>query len=142
MMSWAETCGVEVNQTAYAELTKAADEAYLTSFLDMPLSPLGATQWDLVVTKGVLIHIDPTDLERAYQVIRLISRRYILIAEYFSPEPVHVEYRGEKDRLWKRDFAGELLDSTPGLELVDYGFAYKRATEEDNLTWFLLEKKR
>jgi spore coat polysaccharide biosynthesis protein SpsF len=44
--------------------------------------------------------------------------------------------------LFKRDFAGDLLDRFPGLVLVDYGFVYHRdkAFPQDDMTWFLLEK--
>ena len=52
-----------------------------------------------------------------------------------------VTYRGESDRLFKRDFAGELIDRYQ-MKLVDYGFQYKRdkIAPQDNISWFLLEK--
>ena len=33
---------------------------------------------------------------------------------------------GHSDKLFKRDFAGELMDKYTDLILKDYGFAYKR----------------
>ena len=41
-------------------------------------------------------------------------------------------------RLFKRDFAGEMLDRFSDLRLVDYGFRYHRdpAHPADDLTWF------
>ena len=70
------------------------------------------------------------------------SNRYILIAEYFNPLPVVVEYRNEKSALFKRDFAGDLLDLYPDLKLIDHGFFWKRdkVCGEDNINWFLFEK--
>jgi len=52
-----------------------------------------------------------------------------------------VPYRGNAERLFKRDFAGELIDRY-GLQLVSYGFAYHRDPyhPQDDITWFLLEK--
>ena len=52
-----------------------------------------------------------------------------------------VNYRGHDNRLFKRDFAGELIDKF-GLKLRDYGFLYHRDNyfPQDDLTWFLLEK--
>jgi hypothetical protein len=52
-----------------------------------------------------------------------------------------VPYRGNQERLFKRDFAGELMDRH-GLKLVNYGFAYHRDNyhPQDDITWFLLEK--
>ena len=53
-----------------------------------------------------------------------------------------IAYRGHADRLNKRDFAGELLDTFPDLTLIDYGFAYHRdiAFPQDDITWFLMVK--
>ena len=67
---------------------------------------------------------------------------YPFLAKYYSPTPVSISYRGHKDRLFKRDFAGELLDKYSDLKLVDYGFLYHRDYyfQKDDLTWFLLEK--
>jgi len=100
-------------------------------------------QWDLVLTKGVLIHIPPRFLPAVYETIHRAAGRYVLIAEYYNPTPVDVLYRGEPDKLWKRDFAGELLDRYPDLRLRDYGFVYHRDLHfcQDDLTWFLLERK-
>ena len=52
-------------------------------------------------------------------------------------------YRGHDARLFKRDFAGEMLDRFSDLRLVDYGFRYHRdpAHPADDLTWFLMEKR-
>lgn len=53
-----------------------------------------------------------------------------------------VKYRGNEDRLFKRDFAGELIDKY-NLNLIDYGFTYHRDSyfPQDDSTWFLLEKQ-
>ena len=76
-----------------------------------------------------------------YQNLVNLSRRYVLVCEYYNPAPVTVPYRGHQDRLFKRDFAGELMDGF-GLELVDYGFVYRRDNHAamDDFTWFLLRK--
>ena len=64
------------------------------------------------------------------------------VAEYYNPSPVELPYRGHEGKLFKRDFAGELMDRHSTLTLVDYGFAYHRDNcfPQDDLTWFLLEK--
>lgn len=98
--------------------------------------------WDLVLTKGLLIHIHPTALPTAYQVIHQAAARWILLAEYYNPTPVELEYQGREGLLFKRDFAGEMLDRYKDMQLVDYGFVYKRAPQpQDDLTWFLMEKQ-
>ena len=71
------------------------------------------------------------------------SKGYILIAEYYNPTPVSVNYRGNKNVLFKRDFAGEILKTySKKIELVDYGFTYHRDKHpQGDITWFLLQKK-
>jgi spore coat polysaccharide biosynthesis protein SpsF len=92
--------------------------------------------------KTVLIHIEPSRLADAYKVMHAACGRYICVAEYYNPTPMHVPYRGHQNKLFKRDFAGELLDTYPDLRLVDYGFQYHRdQAPQDDVTWFLLEKR-
>jgi pseudaminic acid biosynthesis-associated methylase len=99
-------------------------------------------QSDLVLIKGVLIHINPEKLGIVYEKLYNSSSKYILVCEYYNPSPVTITYRGHNDRLFKRDFAGELLDKYPDLKLIDYGFSYRRdsAFPQDDITWFLLRK--
>lgn len=92
--------------------------------------------------KGVLIHIDPDMLDTVYEKLYQASNRLILICEYYNSTPVSISYRGHADRLFKRDFAGEMLEKYPDLMLVDYGFSYRRdpAFPQDDITWFLMQK--
>ena len=96
---------------------------------------------DLTFTAGVLIHINPEYLDNVYRNLVNGSNRYVLVAEYYNPAPTKINYRGNEDRLFKRDFAGDLIDNY-GLKLIDYGFVYKRDNwaPQDDITWFLLEK--
>lgn len=98
-------------------------------------------QVDLTFTAGVLIHINPDYLSRVYDNLVNGSNRYVLVAEYYNPTPTKLSYRGHENRLFKRDFAGDLIENY-GLKLVDYGFVYKRDNwaPQDDITWFLLEK--
>jgi spore coat polysaccharide biosynthesis protein SpsF len=55
---------------------------------------------------------------------------------------VEIDYRGHSGKLFKRDFAGEMLDRFPDLKLVSYGFCYHRDEfPQDDSTWFLMEKQ-
>lgn len=132
---------IEINAAAAENLCKImpAEHVYNESILSFEPK----MQWDLTLVKGVLIHINPDMLPLVYDKLFASCRRYLLVAEYYSPNPVAVSYRGEKDRLFKRDFAGEILERYPQLELVDYGFLYRRDPNfpQDDITWFLLEKK-
>lgn len=130
---------VEINEKAYRELEELKEvRAQLGSILDVEID----AQSDFVFTKGVLIHIAPEKLDEVYEKIVAASRRYVCVIEYYNPVPDEIPYRGHEGKLFKRDFAGEILDAHDDLELVDYGFVYHRdpVFPQDDLTWFLLER--
>lgn len=133
--------GVEINDQAAVELGRAIppENVFQQSILDFTPS----RTWDLALIKTVLIHINPDQLPRVYDALYRSSSRYIMIAEYYNPQPVEVSYRGYTQRLFKRDFAGEMLDLYADLRLVDYSFVYRRdpVMPQDDITWFLLEKR-
>lgn len=129
--------GVEINPVAHSELSKLPVTAVLASLFDYTPK----SQFDLVFTKGVLIHLNPSRLNQVYETLYEASSRYLLVVEYYNPTPVEIEYRGHSGKLFKRDFAGEMLDKFPDLKLVSYGFCYHRDEfPQDDSTWFLMEK--
>ncbi len=131
--------GIEINQKAAEECSKLGRvTVYNESILDFSTEKL----FDLVFTSGVLIHINPDELPNVYDKMYNLSSKYVVIAEYYNPTPVDVNYRGNTGKLFKRDFAGEMMDRHPDLKLVDYGFRYHRDNNfpQDDITWFLLEK--
>jgi pseudaminic acid biosynthesis-associated methylase len=129
--------GVEINPLAHAELSKLPVTAVLSSLFDYKPD----SQFDLSFTKGVLIHLNPKRLNEVYKTLYESSRKYLLMVEYYNPTPVEIEYRGHSGKLFKRDFAGEMLDSYPDLKLVSYGFCYHRDEfPQDDCTWFLMRK--
>jgi SAM-dependent methyltransferase len=131
--------GYEINEKA----ATAAREKNIAEIINTTIiETLEVNQkFDLTFTKGVLIHINPDKLHAVYRNLYDLSNRYIMICEYYNPVPVSIDYRGNKDRLFKRDFAGELIKEFD-LKLVDYGFNYYQDTylTNDDSTWFLLEK--
>lgn len=134
----AEMAAVDINSGAVQELRRNMPKVEVFEQSIMDFRP--DKQWDLVMTKSVLIHIPPERLDEVYTIMFNSSSEYILLAEYYSPSPVEVMYRGYSGKLFKRDFAGEMLDRFP-LTLVDYGFAYHRdASPQDDLNWFLMKK--
>ena len=133
--------GIEINIDAASELRKhlPSENFFQTSILDF--SPQHA--FDLVLIKGVLIHMNPEYLPQIYETLYQSTGRYLLVCEYYNPTPVQITYRGHSDRLFKRDFCGEILDRYSDLRLVDYGFSYHRDPNfpQDDITWFLIEKQ-
>jgi len=136
----AELIAVEPNATALAKLAEAGAADRVLDGLASSL-PLPDASVDLAFTSGVLIHIHPDRLEASCREIHRVSRRYVACIEYFSDKPEEVLYRGHSQALFKRDFGGFWMDLYPDLRLLDYGFAWKRATGLDNLTWQLFEKR-
>ncbi len=135
----AHLTAVEINTKAANALHALEGvEVYGQSILDFDEE----RKWDLILTKGVLIHINPDKLRQVYDLMYKLSGKYICMAEYYNPSPVSIPYRDNSDRLFKRDFAGDMLDRFSDLSLVDYGFVYHRDRifPQDDLTWFLLEK--
>ena len=136
-----EQAAVEINASAVQVLRKtlAPENVFHESVLDF--AP--ARQYDLVLIKGVLIHIDPAQLTRVYDALHKAASRYLLVCEYYNPSPVAIEYRGHANRLFKRDFCGELMERFPDLRLGDYGFVYRHDPNfpQDDITWFLMEKR-
>jgi spore coat polysaccharide biosynthesis protein SpsF len=139
----ARLTAVEINSFAVQELEKWGRESvtvYPISILDFE----PANVFDLALVKGVLIHINPEKLPEVYDILYRSSLRYICIAEYYNPSPVSIKYREHEDRLFKRDFCGEIMDRFADLRLLSYGFAYHRDLNfpQDDITWFLLEKNQ
>jgi len=90
--------------------------------------PFEDGSFDLVMTHGVLIHIEPTDLPRALSEIHRVTRRFILCHEYYSPETVEVRYHGEQGLLWKTDFGKRYRVQFPRLrELAVRYYPYSDA---------------
>lgn len=132
--------GAEINPDAAKQLSEliGVQNVFKGSIFDYPVTD----RFGLVLIKGVLIHINPERLNAVYEKLYQASGRYILVCEYYNPSPVAVSYRGHAERLFKRDFAGEILEKYSDMELVDYGFVYRRdpVFPQDDITWFLLEK--
>ena len=131
---------VEINERAAAECARViGSNNVVVSPIRTARSSLRPAE--LVLLKGVLIHIQPEDLAQVYELAASFASRWLLICEYYNPTPVEVPYRGHEGRLFKRDFAGEILDRFPTVKLADYGFAYHRdaIAPQDDLTWFLME---
>ncbi len=131
--------GVELNKNAINELKKIPNvQAIHSSIQDFEPSK----KFDLVFTSGVLIHINPADLLIVYNKIYELSSRYILLNEYYNPIPVELNYRGYTQKLFKRDFANDLIEHYQGkISVVDYGFLWNKLHPGwDNTTWFLMEK--
>ena len=140
-----EQVAVEINEAAAKKINDALPNSKVFNLAISDFDPgmLSNGPCDLALIKGVLIHINPDQLRMVYKKLYESTNKFILICEYYNPKPDTVSYRGHSDKLFRRDFAGEMLDTYADLKLVDYGFAYHRdpSFPQDDLTWFLIERK-
>jgi pseudaminic acid biosynthesis-associated methylase len=132
---------IEISEPAFRYVTSKypLEHTFNGPILD---SQFSAGQFDLVFTMGVLIHINPSQLIDHMEKMFTYASKYILIGEYFHRTPVMIEYQGEKDRLFKRDF-GKLFIENFSVKLVDYGFLWGHIYDNagfDDITWWLFEK--
>jgi len=133
---------IEINTKAIEILKKdTTAKIFKGSIFDFSAEDLG--KYDLTFTSGVLIHINPEKLPDIYSKLYHCSKKYIMVKEYYNPTPTEVTYRGHSGKLFKRDFAGEIWEMFPNLELLDYGFQYHKDNNfpMDDSTWFLFKKK-
>jgi spore coat polysaccharide biosynthesis protein SpsF len=130
---------VEINTKAVESIKKWGKAKVVhESILNIKLKD----KYDFSFIKGVLIHIDPEKLKIVYENLYNSSNKYIAIVEYYNPTPVEISYRGHDDRLFKRDFAGDMMKMYPDLKLIDYGFVYHKDSNfpQDDVTWFIMKK--
>ena len=132
---------IEISAPAFESVTKkhAFEHAFNGSIEE---SALPQNAFDLVYTIGVLIHVHPDNLLRVMKKMFDYSSRYVLFGEYFNRTPVMIEYQGQKDRLFKRDFGKLFIENFP-VRVVDYGFLWGHLYDQagfDDITWWLFEK--
>ena len=131
---------VEINSQSAKQVGKIINEnnVFNKSIIEFKTN----NNYDLVLVKGVLMHISPKELLKVYNLLFKLSKKYILICDYYNPSPISVVYRSFKNKLFKRDFAGEMLKKFKRLKLIDYGFVYKNDPKYplDDVSWFLLKK--
>jgi pseudaminic acid biosynthesis-associated methylase len=127
---------VEINDIAYIELNKIIEGTFKQSILDYDVN---CGIYDLVLSKGLLIHIHPDNIEKAFDVLYNASNKYILLCEYYSPVRREILYRGEHNKLWAFDFLRPLIDK--GCILESYGFVSKYDKySQDDITYALFSK--
>ena len=131
-----KTFGIEINKQA-SSIAKKKHNIENASIFEKKIFK----KFDLVFTRAVLIHINPNKLSKVYEKINKLSQKYILIDEFFNPVPIKMKYRGYNNKLFKRDFAFELMKKY-NLKIIDYGFGWSKDPRYPQVdsTWFLFKK--
>lgn len=94
----------------------------------------------LVLTCTLLIDLPDASLRRARDAIHRVAARHILLAACFSPTHQFVPNRDQDDMLFKRGYGARFLDLFPDLDVVQYGFPWRRASSFDDVNYGLLRK--
>ncbi len=131
---------IEINPLALevCKLNNQIELYYLGSIKDAEFP----TTFELVFTCGVLIHINPEDLLQTITNMFQLSSRYIIVAEYFNRTSISINYRGEDDKLFKRDWGKFVLENLP-VELINYGFLWGHEYDSsgfDDITYWVFQK--
>ena len=109
--------GIEIQRECVDDaknLWKGIDIVYGSGF-DIPFKD---NFFDLVFTNNVLIHISPNDISIVLSEMYRVTSKYIYGFEYFSEEYESVDYRNNKDLLWKTDFEKLFSNKFPNLKSV------------------------
>tara|TARA_B110000438_G_scaffold250701_1_gene254704 strand:+ start:1148 stop:1717 length:570 start_codon:yes stop_codon:yes gene_type:complete len=97
-----DVTGVDLNQYALS-VNKEKHEEFkfdLASALELPYSD---NSFDLVFTRGVLIHINPTDIDKVIDELFRVSKKWIVSLEYFGEDSKTISWKRGDNLLWYRD---------------------------------------
>ena len=116
-MGFKNLWGMEINEQAVNIAQKITKNIYFCkgTILDIPFKD---GFFDLVFTSAVLMHVHPENLPKAFSELYRVSGNYIWCYEYFSKDGEQLNYRGETNILWMRDFKRLFLEKYPYLKII------------------------
>lgn len=101
--------------------------------------PFKNDYFNIVFTSGVLIHISPKKINKVISEIYRCSRKYVWGFEYYADNYTEVNYRENKDLLWKNNFAKLYIERYKDLKLIkEKKYKYLKNDNVDHM--FLLQK--
>ena len=95
----------------------------------------------MAFTVSVLIHVEPDSLDKALTELGRVANKYVLMKEYFSKHLQPIEYRGQKEMLWKADYGELFMQKNPGWRPVEAGFFWDRLTGFDDTNWWVFKRE-
>jgi len=110
-----EIFGLDMNENA---LKKAISKYPSFKFKKGSLTkiPYPDNYFDVVFTRGVLIHINPSDIENATKELVRVTKKWIFNLEYFGEDNKMIKWKRGNDLLWYRDMEKRWNDL--GLEII------------------------
>ena len=94
--------GIDMNEKALNIARKRYPTFHFDngSILKMPYDDL---QFDLVFTRGVLIHINQNEMPNVIQELFRVSKKWIINMEYFGEDEKMIDWKRGKELLWYRN---------------------------------------
>jgi len=108
--------GVEINKTLCTRPDIINGSAY-----DLPWQH---DVFELTFTAGVLIHIPPGRLHEAMDEMRRVSKKYVMMIEYFAEKETGTKYQKDfnfQDGVWARPYGGIYQGHYPKDQLIASG---------------------
>jgi len=139
--------GIEINPHAVYMLQKEdIGDIHCASILDAEMGQ----QYDLVFTRGVLIHIHPDEVAKVMHNMARHAKRYVLIYEIYSADPHALDrYKpmskeavpDEEYQFW-RDFSGDFQALYPDWRVVATGVndTLDQAPKEGDMHWTIFSR--
>ncbi len=139
--------GIEINPHAVKLLQKEnLGDIHCASILDVDLD----RQYDMVFTRGVLIHINPDEVPTVMHNMAKHARHYVMIYEHYSANPHNLDrYQplskevvpGEGYQFW-RDFSDDFQALYPDWQMVATGVddTLNQVPEEGDLHWTIFRR--
>jgi len=92
-MGFTEITGVDINESG---LKIAREEFPEFEFIKSAIEEYNSTKmYDLVLTSGLLIHIQPDNLPNVINKMKKLSKKYIFGFEYYSKEFERIDWPGD-----------------------------------------------
>ncbi len=142
-MGFANLYGIELNSYA-VELSKSRTKSINIIRGDALDIPFKDNYFGLVFTSGLLIHINPDDINIVLKEIYRCSNCYIWGYEYFAEEYTQIKYREAKETdslLWKANFPKIFCEQFKDLRLAKSKL-YKYLNNDNADIFYLLKKMR
>lgn len=134
----AEAWGVDINPAAVREAmaTSGATGAGVAAARDLPFRD---GWFDLVFTRGVLIHQPTETLVDVMAEMARCSSRWLAMAEYPSQSGAEeaLPYRGQEGALFRRDYGGIFAAAFTGWTLAE---SWTVDETGDTVTWWVFER--
>ena len=97
-----EVFGIDMNEKAL-EIAKSKFPSFNFKQGSLTKIPFEDNYFDLVFTRGVLIHIHPDDVNNTMRELLRVSKKWIFNLEYFGEDNKMIKWKRGDEMLWYRD---------------------------------------